>query len=359
MRAGLSLFVKGKPLGPFRYEGTRSDDPNDVIDHRDRRELRGAKVLAALLGHFDSREQNTLDVWVKKGTREFIQHYYIDFGSSFGSRWPIDAVSRRLGFSYYFDAKDVFVDLLTLGLVRRPWDHVTINPGSEIFGYFESREFSVLDWKGGYANPTFERSTLRDLSWMARILARFSADQFRVMVEQGKLSDPRAEKWLTATLLERRQRIFEDVFTRSSPLDRFQIVRRTPGSATQSLCFEDLAIEHDVVHPESVVYKMRFMGGEELDKRLGWHQFSPDDEHPERACIVLPIGYRRPSDLVNASTPPSDPLRYGVLKIFVHQAFTFLPASEIDVHFYDRGPEEGYVLVGIERPEKPVVPSDY
>ena len=74
---------------------------------------------------------------------------------------------------------------------------------------------------------------------------------------------------------------------------------------------------------------------------------------------MLPIGYKRPSDLVRADTPPNDPLRYGVLKIFVHQSFTFLPASEIDVHFYDRGPKEGYQLVGLERPDKPVVPGDY
>ena len=127
----------------------------------------------------------------------------------------------------------------------------------------------------------------------------------------------------------------------------------------QSLCFEDLAIKHAVVDHAQVVYKMRFMGGADLTTRLGWHQFAPDDEHPERACIVLPIGYRRPSDLVTPNTPADDPLRYGVLKIFVHQAFTFLPASEIDVHFYDRGPEQGYVLVGIDRPEKPVVPGDY
>lgn len=359
VRAGFSEFVDGKPIGPFRYEGTRRDDPNDVIEHSDRRELRGAKVLAAWLGHFDSREQNTLNVWAKRDGRQFVQHYYIDFGSSFGSRWPLDALSRRMGYSYYFDPKDIVVDLFSLGLVPRPWNEVQINSGSEIFGYFGDEHFRVSEWKGGYPNPTFERSTMTDLSWMARILARLTPEHIAAAVAQARFSDPRAEKWLIETLLARRQRIFEEVFTESSPLDRFQLIRRTPGSAVQSLCFEDLAAKFGVVPHGQVVYKMRMMGGPELRDRLGWHQFAPDDAHPQRACIVLPIGHKRPADLVAPDAPDDHPLRYGVLHIFVHQAFTFLPASEIAIHFYDRGPQKGYALVGIERPARPRVPADY
>lgn len=359
VRAGLSRFVDGKPLGPFRYEGTRRDDPNDVVPHADRRELRAAKVLAAWIGHFDSREQNSLNVWVKKGGREFVQHYYIDFGSSFGSRWPIDALSRRIGYSYYFDPKDIVVDLLSLGLVPRPWNEMSINPGSEIFGYFGAEHFQVSTWKGGYPNPAFERATMQDLSWMARIIAHLTPEHIAAAVAQAKFSDPRAEKWLVSALLARRQRIFEEVFTESSPLDRFQLVRRTPGSDVQSLCFEDLAVKFGVVDHAKVVYKMRMMGGAKLEENLGWFQFAPDDEHPNRACVVLPVGFKRPSDLVEANAPDDHPLRYGILKIFVHQAFTFLPASEIDLHFYDRGPEKGYALVGIERPSSPRVPDRY
>ena len=38
VRAMASEFLSGKPIGPWDYSGTRGDDPNDVVDHEDRRE---------------------------------------------------------------------------------------------------------------------------------------------------------------------------------------------------------------------------------------------------------------------------------------------------------------------------------
>ena len=48
LRASASRFVPGRPIGPFKYEGTRSDDPNDVIDHQDRRISLGEHVESSL-----------------------------------------------------------------------------------------------------------------------------------------------------------------------------------------------------------------------------------------------------------------------------------------------------------------------
>ena len=79
----------------------------------------------------------------------------------------------------------------------------------------------------------------------------------------------------------------------------------------------------------------------------------------ERSCALLPIGYRRPAQLARPDAPDDDPSRYGVLKVYVHHTRSFWPSSGVNLHFYDLGPERGYVLVGLERPGKIEIPSDY
>jgi len=70
MRASASQFLEGQPIGPFSYQGLRGDDPNDIIEHQDRRELRGMRLLAAWTQHFDAREMNTLAMWIEGSDRQ-------------------------------------------------------------------------------------------------------------------------------------------------------------------------------------------------------------------------------------------------------------------------------------------------
>lgn len=67
VRLMASLTVSGRIIGPFRYEYTRSDDPNDLIPHDRRRDLRGLDVLFAWLNHTDAKGENSLDSVVGKG----------------------------------------------------------------------------------------------------------------------------------------------------------------------------------------------------------------------------------------------------------------------------------------------------
>ena len=103
-RAMASEWLSGKPIGPWTYDGVRPDDPNDVVNHEDRRDLRGSRLLGAWLNHFDARAQNTLAMFipVEKGTG-YVEHYIIDWGDTLGSIWDWDPISRRLGYNYYFD----------------------------------------------------------------------------------------------------------------------------------------------------------------------------------------------------------------------------------------------------------------
>jgi hypothetical protein len=343
LRASASRFLPGKPLGPFRYEATRSDDRNDLVAHERRRELRGGRLFAAWLNHFDTREQNTLDVWVDDGGRRYVRHYYLDFGDAFGSTWPQAQISRRLGYTGYVDFDHVAGDFFTLGLLDRPWHHPAQGPESTTFGYFSERQFVPSQWRGGYANPAFERMTDGDAQWAVRILARLGETEVRAAVSSAQLPERQAEV-LVETLMARRKLILDEYATRRSPLTRFMLVRRHPNDPAQSLCFEDDAARTGAARASA--YRVRFVGGQGLDEELGAFQFTPDPKHPHRSCVRMPVTGRRPADLAGAA-PDNDPLRYGVLEIVGQYRGS---APRVRVHLYDLGPARGFRLVGIERP---------
>src|SRR5438045_7962653 len=84
-RVMASKILPGKSKGPFPQIGFRSDDPNDLIPHEDRRELRALRVIASWINDWDLKETQSLDMYVEEGGRKFLRHYLLDFGSSLGA----------------------------------------------------------------------------------------------------------------------------------------------------------------------------------------------------------------------------------------------------------------------------------
>ena len=246
-RASVSLFVEGKPIGPWKYQGTRRDDPNDVIAHEDRRDLRGMRVLAAWVNHFDAREQNTLATFVATGGSGFVRHNVIDFGDCLGSIWEPPLLGRRIGHSNYFDVNHIAQDFATIGLLSRPWDSQRFGPSGTVFGYFGVEYFVPDAWKPGYPNPAFGRMTERDGAWMARILARLGEAELRATVRRGALS-PSLEGELVRILEGRRQRILERYLTRVSPLSFPELV------APKIVCLRDLASSSGLANARGATY---------------------------------------------------------------------------------------------------------
>lgn len=200
-----SRYVDGTPLGPFRYEGRRTDDPEDLVPHELRRELRGLWTIAAWLNHTDCRSANSLDSWVTEHGRSFVRHYLIDFGSTLGSATD---TRRELaaGFEYYFDYGSIGRETATLGLARPRWEGV-VDPDMPSVGIVESQVFDPGGWRPDYPNPAFDERTVRDVRWGARILAAVTDDHIRVAVAAGQLPDPRAAEYLTRVLIERRDKL--------------------------------------------------------------------------------------------------------------------------------------------------------
>jgi hypothetical protein len=201
-----SAYLKGKPLGPFHYNGRRPDDPEDEIPHELRRELRGFWTVCAWLNHADSRGPNTLDMWVNEGGRSFVRHYLIDFGSILGSSaTPIER-DYSTGSEYYIDYGTMTRNIVTAGLAPPRWENVR-DPHIPAVGFIESKEFDAEHWKPDLPNPAFDDRTDRDARWGARIVAGFSDDHIRAAVAMAQYPDPRAAAYLTQVLIERRDKI--------------------------------------------------------------------------------------------------------------------------------------------------------
>src|ERR671912_2457106 len=205
-RVLVSRFAPGSPLGNFRYYGTRPDDPNDIVPHEHRRELRGARVFGAWLNHDDSRGINSLDMLEKTGERAWVKHYMFDFGSILGSG-TVYAQRHRPGNEYIFEGKPGWLTLATLGLYVRPWMTIDYPRVPASVGRIESARFDPLEWKPEYPNPAFENMRADDAFWAARIVSKFSDETIRGVVEKGRYSDPAATDYLTRTLIARRDKV--------------------------------------------------------------------------------------------------------------------------------------------------------
>jgi len=205
-RVLVSRFAPGKPLGNFRYYGTRPDDPNDIVPHEHRRELRGARVFGAWLNHDDSRGINSLDMLETAGGRSWVKHYMFDFGSILGSG-TVYAQRHRPGNEYIFEQRPGWLTLATLGGYIRPWMVIDYPDVPKSIGRLEAKAFDPEKWKPEYPNAAFENMRADDAFWAARIVARFTDEMIGAVVRKAQYSDPRATEYMTQTLIARRDKV--------------------------------------------------------------------------------------------------------------------------------------------------------
>ncbi|MFC1573859.1 hypothetical protein ACFL30_01600 [Candidatus Latescibacterota bacterium] len=254
IRALASKYIEGIPLGPFRYEGTRGDDPNDMIPHEHRRELRGLRIICAWLNHFDTKAGNSFDAYVTDNGRKYVRHYLMDFGSTLGSA-AHGPVPLHVGTEYVVDVKRILINYLSLGLYRYPFEKAG---NQEItypsIGYYTSEVFRPWDYKPNMPNPAFLNMTNRDGLWAAGIVMSFSDEQLKAAVDQGQYSDPEAAGFLLRVLKERRDIIGRYWFGLMNPLDTFSI-REKAGN--QELSFTDMAVRAGFEQQAAASYTYR------------------------------------------------------------------------------------------------------
>ena len=211
-----SRNIPGRPLGPFRYYGTRPDDPNDIVLHEHRRELRGLSVFAAWLNHDEVRSSNSHDSVVAAGNRQIVRHHLLDFGSTLGSG-SVRAQGRRAGNEFVWESRPTLITMLTLGLYVRPWIKVPY-PDVPAVGRIESTYYRAENWKPDYPNPAFRNARPDDRFWAARIVAAIDEEAVAAVVRSAKFTDPRATEYLTKTLLERRTKVLSAWLNGTNPV---------------------------------------------------------------------------------------------------------------------------------------------
>jgi hypothetical protein len=246
-----SRFADGKPLGNFRYYRTRPDDPNDVLPHEHRRELRGSRVFGSWLNHVDSRGINSLDMLVQNGSVAYIKHYMFDFGATLGSG-TLAGQAPRVGNEYIWEWRPGWLTLGTVGLYTRPWMHIDYPNVPPSVGRFEADAFRPELWRPEYPNPAFDNMRADDAFWAARIVARFSNDAIRVIVDRARYSDPRAADYVTGTIIKRRDKVVAYWLTQVNPLVDFAL------GPTGELTFANAAEQAGVAATTADSYRVQW-----------------------------------------------------------------------------------------------------
>lgn len=242
-RGMASFIIPGDVIGPFRYYGTRTDDPNDVVPHENRRDLRGLYVFAAWLQHTDAKGGNSLDSIVEENGIPRIKHYLIDFGASLGS--DSDAAKNpKLGQEYFIDWKPGLVQALTLGLYAPPWQRRQFGAPSPAAGNFSATLFDPDHWKTNYPNAAFVNRLPDDEFWAAKQVVSFRPDEIRAMVDAGQFSSGETAAYITRVLIERQHKIGSTLLGKVLPLERFAV-------RDGRLAFEDVAAVYGYAPPRN------------------------------------------------------------------------------------------------------------
>jgi hypothetical protein len=315
--------IPGTPLGGFRYHGTRPDDPNDVVPHEHRRELRALKVFGAWANLTDMKAGNTLDTRVVENGRTIVRHYLQDVGSSLGNG-ALGPHEPDDGWEYLYEGDKLVKRLVSFGFYLQPWqtaryeEHVAA-------GRFEGDAFDPTTWRPRTPSGAFVRARPDDTFWAARRVQAFSDEMIRAIVKTGGYSDPDAERYIADTLIKRRDKIAAAYLPTINPLVDFAL------SEDGTLTFDNAAIKAETAAQPSGGYTARWAA---FDNATG---------------ATRPLGETRGALNSLAAAPGLDKTTGTYVQIAVAATDQRYPSWGTPVTVYFRREPQNWKLVGVER----------
>jgi hypothetical protein len=319
-------LIPGKILGGFLYDGTRPDDPNDIVPHEYRRELRALRVFGAWTNLTDLKAANTLDSLVTENGRSVVKHYLQDVGSTFGM--CNDYHEWDLSWEHFYQGDTSRKRLFSFGFALSPWQTVRYVEYPSI-GKFEGDRFDPRTWRP--QTPTKAYLELRDddAFWAARRVAAFTDDLIRAAVHTGQYSEPTAEKYLADVLIKRRDKILSIYLNAVNPI----VAPRLDANAR--LTFENAAVAARVATGPATYHASWFR----FDNTTGETQAISDTQSPT-TTVEAPRGL------------PTAPGSFVTVDISIESEAHPTWRRPIRTTFRRAG--EGWTLVGLERlPEYP------
>jgi hypothetical protein len=225
-------------LGPYQMYATRSDDPNDVVPHEHRRDLRGLFVIASWINLVSVRAISTMDMLIDDGVvPPHLRHYLLELWSSLGSGDVKGPKRAWDGNDPMLDAGAALRNLAGLGVWSPAWMRARY-PRIRGVGRFESETFDPPRWVPIERLAPFRNRLPDDDFWGAKQVTAFTDDDIRTLVSTGEYSDPAAAEWIARSLIARRDKIGRYYFASVLPLDAFRIVNGR-------LAFDDLGARFD------------------------------------------------------------------------------------------------------------------
>jgi hypothetical protein len=324
-----SRFIDGSVIGPYRFYGTRSDDPNDVIPHEHRRELRGLRLFSAWTNHDDSRAQNTQASLVEADGKRHVRHWLIDFGSMFGAG-DVDLQVPKVGRDYWFAPAEVLKGLMSFGFHVPKYREVEWPnyPKYEAVGRWEAEYFDPLEWRNEYLNPAFVRMTPRDAFWAAKLLMRFSYEELEAIVNSAEFVDAEQAHFFLEVLVERQQKSGRFGINLLNPLDGFAV-------SDDVLVFENLSERYGFVAPGTTSYRTAWSLYDNAAGRVQQALGSPLTGTVTHVPLAEPERYLADRDLL--------------LMVEISSMNADHPDWERPVRVYLRSTGTTYEVVGIER----------